>query len=149
MNKFGNLAATSASAFRVVIIDAVSEKPIKDKDGNHAWIDVLPSDGEAGRAFDKEERAARFRMARKGRKGATDDVAQLERNVAKLSVLTKSWHLVDPVTNEVIDVPCTEENAKELYGSEGMNWLFVQAWVAANDAANFMKRSAKISTSSP
>ncbi len=27
-----------------------------------------------------------------------------------------------------------------------MNWLFVQVWVAANDAANFMKRSSGTSS---
>jgi hypothetical protein len=148
MGKFGSLAAAPADVHRVEIIYPATDKPIRDKDGNLAWIEVLPSDGEAGRAFDKEERAAAFRRARRSRSGV-DEVDQLEQNIAKCAALTKAWYLVDPVSLEKIDVPCTAENAKELYSAPGMNWLFIQPWVAANDAANFMKRSAPGSTPTP
>ncbi|MBN9007240.1 MAG: hypothetical protein J0H40_17720 [Rhizobiales bacterium] len=143
MGKFGSLAAPLAEVYRVEIIYPKTDKVICDKDGNPAWIDVLPSDGEAGRAFDKEERTASFRRARRSRSGVDESVDQLELNIAKCAALTKDWYLVDPETKEKIDVPCTAENAKELYSSPGMNWLFVQPFTAAHDPANFMKSSAK------
>lgn len=148
MGKFGSLTAAPADVYRVEIIYPVTDKPLKDKDGNVCWIEVLPSDGPEGRAFDKDERSAAFMRAKRSRSGV-DVVDQLDVNVGKCAALTRAWYLVDPETLEKIDVPCTVENAKELYSAPGLNWLFIQPWVAANDAANFMKRSAPASTPTP
>lgn len=148
MSKFGSLVAAPAEVFRVEIIYPATDKPLRDKDGNVCWIDVVSSDGPAGRAFDKEERAAAFRRARRSRSNTDDGADQLEVNIAKCAALTKSWYLVDPETKEKLDVPCTVENAKELYAAPGMNWLFVQPFTAAHDAANFIPSSAKGSTPS-
>lgn len=148
-SKFAALAANVSQTFKVEIIDQITDKPIIDKNGNPAFIEVFSTDSDAGRAFDKEQRAAYRRKAMKSRNGIAEPGDQLEENVAKCAALTKSWHLVDPGSREVIDVPCTLENAAELYGEAGMNWLFVQVWVAANDAANFMNRSSQTSSSSP
>lgn len=140
-SKFGSLAANVSDAFKVEIIDPISDAALKDKDGKVAFIEVLSTDSDAGRAFDKEQRAVLRRKAMKSRNGLVEGADQLEENIAKASVLVKSWHLVDPVTKEALDVPCTKENASELFSAPGMNWLFVQVWVAANDSANFMQRS--------
>lgn len=151
MSKFGSLAspAVTVETYRVEIIDAVSDVVLKDAEGKAAFIEVLPADGEVGRAFDKEQRAVMFRKARKSRTGLVDDDDQLEQNIAKCARLTKSWYLVDPVTRQPLAVPCTEANAAELYSSPNMGWLFMQPWNAANNAANFIKRSAPSSTPSP
>jgi hypothetical protein len=143
MGKFGSLAAPPADIFRVEIIHAKTDMLLRDKDGNVAWIEVESSDSEAGRAFDKEERAVSFRRARRSRNGIDDSVDQLEQNIAKTAALTRNWYLVDPETREKLDVPCTAENAKELYSAVGMNWLFVQPFTASHNAANFMSSSAK------
>ncbi|MBN8960574.1 MAG: hypothetical protein J0H71_05535 [Rhizobiales bacterium] len=150
-NKFGSLTATAAAAetFRVEIIDAVTDVVLRDKSGKAAYIEVLAADGDVGRAFDKEQRAVMFRKARKSRNGLVEDDDQLEQNIAKCARLTKAWHLVDPVTREPLEVPCNEANAIELYSAPNMGWLFMQPWGAANNAANFIKRSATSSTTSP
>lgn len=148
-SKFAALAANVSQSFKVEIIDQITDLPIIDKDGKKAFIEVLSTDSEAGRAFDRDQRAAYRRKAMKSRNGIAEPPDQLEENVAKCAALTKSWHLVDPTTREVIDFPCGVDAAKELYGEPGMNWLFVQVWVAANDAANFMKRSSQTLSSTP
>lgn len=142
-NKFAALAANVSDAFKVEIIDPITDLPIKDKDGKTAFIEVYSADSDAGRVFDKEQRAAMRRKAMRSRNGVVEPGDQLEENVAKCAALTKSWYLLDPTTKQPIEVPCTAENAAELYGAPGMSWLFVQAWVAANDTANFMKRSSQ------
>ncbi len=146
MSKFAALAANVADTYRVEIIDEITDEVLKDKDGNPAYIDVLSTDSDAGREFDRELRAKQRRSAMKSRNGMPDDSDPLEENQRKLARLTKGWHLVDPNTREVIDVPCTPSNALELYSEKGTNWIFVQAWVGATKAANFMKRTSTTSS---
>lgn len=141
MTKFASLVANVADTFRVEIIDELTDEVLTDKDGNPAYIDVLSTDSEAGREFDRELRAKQRRSAMKSRNGIPEDSDPLEENQRKLAKLTKGWHLVDPVTREVLDVPCTPANALELYSEKGAHWLYVQAWVGASKAANFMKRT--------
>ncbi|WP_296741442.1 hypothetical protein [Mesorhizobium sp.] len=148
-SKFAALAANVSQTFKVEIIDQVTDAPIVDTAGKKAFIEVLSTDSREGLAFDKDKRATVRRKAMKSRNGIADPGDQLEENIQKCAALTKSWHLVDPVTREVIDVPCTPENAVELYSEPGMNWLFIQVWVEASKAANFMTRSSTTSSDSP
>lgn len=150
-NKFGSLTGTASAAetYRVEIVDTVTEAVLRDVTGKAAYIEVLAADGDVGRAFDKEQRAVMFRKARKSRNGIVEDDDQFEQNIAKCARLTKAWHLVDPISRQPLDVPCTEANAIELYSAPNMGWLFMQPWVAANNAANFIKRSATSSMPSP
>ena len=148
-SKFGGLAASVSDTFRVELIDPITDDVLRDRDGNAAYIDVLSTDSEAGRAFDAEARKRAFRSARKSRTGMPDDIDQVEENQQKLARLTKGWRLVDPTTREVLDVPCTQANALELYGEAGMSWLFVQVFAGAANAGNFMKRGSTSSLPSP
>ncbi len=148
MSKFGNLAANTSEAFRVKIIDALTDEVLRDKDGKESYIDVLAADSTEGRAFDRDRQAVYRKKAARTRGGLVD-IDQFEENAAKCAALTKSWYLVDPVTKEPLNVPCTHANALELYKEPGMQWLFIQPWVAANDAANFIKSSSKASTPLP
>lgn len=148
MSKFGNLAANTSEVFRVEIIDSATDEVLRDKSGKAAYIDVLAGDSVEGRAFDRERQQVYRKKAARTR-GGVPDVDQFEENAAKCAALTKGWYLVDPVTREQIDVPCTRANAQELYSAPGMNWLFIQPWVALNDAANFIRSSSKNSTPSP
>ena len=79
-------------------------------------------------------------------KDGKDLPTQLEINIAKCAALTAGWHLVDPETLEPIDEPCTIEAAKELYSLPLTTWIWLQPWAAANNHANFIKRSAKSSS---
>lgn len=141
MSKFAALAADVATPYRVELLDPLTDEPIKDASGNPAYIDVFSTDSVQGRAFDATERKKVTEKAIKGRSADLPD--QLEANFAKAAKLTKAWHLVDPATGTVLDVPCNADNALELYSEPGMSWLFSQVWVGATNPANFMKRSAK------
>lgn len=159
MSKFGNLAANTSEVFRVEIIDATTDEVLRDNSqsvpdpndptgktliGRAAYIEVLAADSVEGRAFDRDRQQV-FRKKAARTRGGMPDFDQLEENVAKCAALTKGWYLVDPVTREKIDVECTRANALELYSEPGMHWLFIQPWVALNDAANFIRSSSKAS----
>jgi hypothetical protein len=148
-SKFGGLAANVSETFRVELIDAVTDDVIRDKAGKAAYIDVLSFDSAEGRSFDKDNRARLRRSAMKSRTGMPEDSDQLEENIRKCAHVTKSWHLVDPLTRELIEVECTVDNAIELYGELGMNWLYVQVYAAAANAGNFIKRKSPTSSTSP
>lgn len=138
MGKFGSLAP-SDKPYRVQV--KLDGKPIIDKNGEPFTIDVYSEDSAVGRRFDREQRERMLADARAG----FDPPSQIDVNIEKCAALTAAWHLVDPETLEPIDEPCTRENAKELYSLPLTTWIWVQPWAAANNHANFIKRSAKSS----
>lgn len=135
MGKFGNLSAAADGTFRVRLVDRRSDQPVRDKDGEEAWIDVIYSHSAAGRTIDAD--IARERAAL----GKRD--TQIELNIMKLARMTRGWHLVDPITREAIDVPATQENAEEFYGLPLAADWYIQTWVACHAAENFMPASSK------
>ncbi len=139
MSKFGSLAP-SDKPHRVNI--KLDGKQIFDKDGKPFFIDVYSEDSAAGRRFDKEQRDTAIANARNG----VEQPSPLEVNALKCAALTIGWHLVDPETREPIDVPFTVEDAQDFYSRPLTAWIWGQAWAAANNHANFIKRSAKAST---
>jgi hypothetical protein len=139
MSKFGNLTKTEvAKPYRVELIDPVTNEVIVDKAGRKAFIDVYSTDSEKARGYDKAKRKDLMLRIRQSRTGVVEPDDALEENIAKCSVLTAAWHLVDPVTREPLKVDCSPEDAADLYSPPGMAWLFLQPWVAANHAANFL-----------
>lgn len=142
MSKFGALKANVDQTFKQEIISPLTGDILRDKDGKAAYFEVYSSDSKIGRDFDKEQRAAANRQIRVG---DLDPVDQLEVNIKKCAALTKDWYLVDPVSLEPIDEPCTPANALELFSDAGMKEYFMQAWLATNKTANFMQRPSKSS----
>jgi hypothetical protein len=144
MSKFGALAADVEKTIEVKLINPKTGEVICDKDGKASFIEVLSTDSQVGREFDKARRKIVMDRAMRSRNqlAATDD--QLQQNQAKLAKLTRSWYLVDPATKEQIpDYPCTEENAKELYSFGGTAHVFRQVWLDADETANFIGRSSE------
>jgi hypothetical protein len=148
-NKFASLAADVSRPFRVELVDPVTEDVIRDLDGKAAYINIWAADGAQGRAYDKSKRKDLMLRIKKSRTGKVDPDDALEENIAKCAALTESWYLVDRLTGEPIDVPCTPENAADLYSPPGMGWLFIQPWVASNDAANFLPKPSRSSAPTP
>lgn len=138
-SKFAALAGTG-KPYRSFI--NLAGMPLLDKDGKPAYIEMQSEDSPAGRRFDKEWNEHVLALAADGKPAPT----QFERNIAKAAALTTGWYLVNPETLEGLDEPCTIENAKELYALPDSRWLWASAWMAANNSANFIKRSAKGST---
>ena len=133
MGKFGNLSGAADGTFRIRLVDRKTDQPIRSKDGEEAWVDVIYSSSAAGRALDADMARERAALGKRD--------TQLELNIMKLARMTKGWHLVDPVTREPIDVPATTENAEEFYSLPLASDYFVQVWVAAHAAENFMPDS--------
>ncbi len=119
----------------------------KRRVGKAAYIMIWAADSERGRAFDKGKRKELMLRIRQSRTGKVEQDDQLEQNIAKCAMLTDAWYLVDRITGEPIDVPCTVENAADLYSPPGMGWIFLQPWVAANDTANFLQKPSRSSSS--
>lgn len=143
MNKFASLAADVSKPFRVELIDPVTEDVIRGKDGKVAYIEVWSTDGPQARAHGKAKRKELNLRIRQSRNGKIEPDDQLEENIALTAMLTVGWHLVDRVTLEPIDVPCTPENAADLYSPPGMGWIFVQAFTGASSTANFLPKPSK------
>ncbi|MEI9804101.1 MAG: hypothetical protein WDN48_06055 [Pseudolabrys sp.] len=141
---FGSLWGDVTAPFRVVLIDPQTDLTLEDSAGNEAFIEVLSAQSEVGRKFDKEQRAQFQRRAMRGRNQQIIEDDQLEQNIAKLARLTVAWHLVDPLTKEALDVPLSVETATEFYSLPLAHSFYLQAFLGANEAANFIKGSPKI-----
>ncbi|WP_445488592.1 hypothetical protein [Rhodopseudomonas sp. RCAM05734] len=139
-NKFGSLVADVSTPFKVELIDPTTEDIIRDKAGRASYIAVWAADSEQARQYGKQKRKDLNLRIKQSRNGKVEPDDALDANMATCAVLTAEWYLVDRLTREPIDVPCTPENAAELYSAPGMGWLFVQPWAEANNAANFLQK---------
>lgn len=148
-NKFGSLLANVAVPFKVELIDPATDQVIRDKSGKAAYIAVWSTDSARSREYDKSKRKDLFLRAKASRSGVAPHDDPLDQNIAKCAALTDSWYLVDPVSLEPIDVPCTAENAVDLYSAPGAGWIFIQPWVEASSTANFLQRPSQNSSNTP
>lgn len=144
MSKFGALAADTEKPFRVYLNDPFDNKPIRlgrKQDGERAYIDVLPDSGLAGTTFDREERARVQAEAAAGNLSEEPDAAMVRKR--KTARLTRGWLLIDPETGDKLDVPCTEENARELYLLDGLvaKSIWAQVALGSQNFSNFIIRS--------
>lgn len=149
MSKFASLAADVSKPYRVELIDPVTEEVITDKSGKVAYVDMWSTDGPQARQYGKAKRKELGSRIRASRNGKVEQDDPLEENMALAAFLTAGWYLVDRMTGEQIDVPCTAEDAADLYSPPGMGWIFTQAFVGSSSAANFLPRPPKKSASMP
>lgn len=148
--KFAALKGQATLPSRMIIIDPITEKPIVDKQGNEAFIDMLGPDSDQALKIDRANNTAAVRKMRSGRNRQNpEDEDFIKDQVEKLSAVTVAWYLIDPATQEPLDVPFSKENASELYADRDLGWLRRQAWGHHNAEANFIMRSSKSSASSP
>ncbi len=141
-SKFGGMAASVSETFKMPIISPLTDKPLKDKSGKEAFIELLSADSDVGRKLDREQQQALTQRAMRGNRAGVGDDA-LEQNILKLAALTRGWLLLD-LDGHPIDVAFSPQNAVELYSDPGMGWLYRQAFTAAHEVANFIKRSSKV-----
>lgn len=149
MSKFGSLVADVTKPYRVELIDPSTDDVIRDKAGNPAFISIWAADSEQAREHGKQKRKELNLRIKQSRNGKVEPDDALEANMATAAFLTDDWYLVDRLTREKIDVPCTHENAADLYSPPGMMWIFVQVWTEANNAANFLPKPPKLSPDTP
>lgn len=141
MGKFSALALDVEKPGRMMIVHPVSRQPLRDKDGKESYIDLFSGDSDTAR---KHQRAVtRRRLAMRGRGKLTPEELEAEA-VELLAALTTGWYLLD-FGGEVIDVPFSQENARELYGDNAVSWIREQVDEYTADRGNF---SRALSTSS-
>lgn len=137
MSKFSSMSLPTEKPERMTILHPTTRQPLRTKDGAEAYIDIYSADSEIKRKHDRA--VTQRRLSVRGRMKLT--VAELEaEGLELLALLTAGWRLVS-LAGELIDVPLTVENARELYADAGMSWLREQVDEFASDRANFSKAS--------
>jgi hypothetical protein len=139
MSKFSAMALPVDVPARMTILHPGTRQPLVDPSGEAAWIDLISLDSKEAQAFDTSE--LQKRADQRGR--SANIITEAEQvTVRKYALLTKGWHLVG-WDGEVIDLPCTETNAIELYSDNTMRWVRDQVDVFVANRANFLPRSSK------
>src|SRR4029077_2269899 len=119
MSNFSGLELGVDEPFRLVLVHPVTRQPMRDSEGNEAYIEHYSSDSEIAKKYQRS--VQRRRLAMRGRAKITPEELEAE-GVELLAVLTAGWHLVD-LKGNVIDVPFTVDNARELYAEPALAWL--------------------------
>ncbi len=137
MSKFSALALEVDKPGRMVVVHPVSRQPLRDAEGNEAYIDLYSGDSEAAR---KHQRAVqRRRLNMRGRGKVTPEELEGD-GVDLLSALTVGWYLLDFAGGK-IDVPFNADNARELYSTPALSWIREQVDEYVADRGNFSKAS--------
>jgi hypothetical protein len=137
MNDFSGLELEVEMPFRLVLVHPITRQPMRDEQGNPAYIDHYSSDSEIARRHQRN--IQRRRLAMRGRMKITPEELEAEA-VDILAALTVDWYLVD-LKGQVINTKCTPENARKLYASPAVSWLREQLDESTADRANFSKGS--------
>jgi hypothetical protein len=135
--KFAGLELEVETPFRLMLVHPITRQPMRDAEGKTAYIDHYSADSEIAR---KHQRAVqRRRLAMRGRMKITPEELEGEA-VDILSALTVGWYLVD-LKGNVIDLPFSQDAARELYGNPAVSWLREQIDESTADRANFSQGS--------
>ena len=135
MSKFAALALNPAG--RMLIVHPVTKKPLVDRGGQQAYIDLHSADSEAARKW-------RHALTNKRLDAKVARMPSAEETEAEafsfLAAMTTGWYLLD-TEGQPIDVPFTADNAAELYRE--VPWLRDQVDAYLGDRANFWKASSQ------
>lgn len=139
MSKFAGLEIEVDKPQRMTLVHPNTRQPLRDEEGNEAYVDLYSSDSEAARRHTRSIQRRRLNMRGRG----TIAPEQLEAEAIELlAVLTTGWHLVS-LAGKALDVPFSAENARELYASPSLAWVREQVDEFAADRANFTPSSSK------
>jgi hypothetical protein len=137
MSEFSGLELEVETPFRLLLVHPVTRQPMRDKEGNPAYIDHYSSDSEIARKHQRN--IQRRRLAMRGRMKITPEELEAEA-LDILAALTVGWHLVD-LKGDVIDIEFKQEKARQLYASPAVSWLREQIDESTADRANFSQGS--------
>lgn len=121
---------------KMTILDPRTNLPLRDIEGNEAYIEVYSSDSQIARKFKRAIKTSRMRV--RNPNSLTGEKLENE-DAELLAELTTGWYLVDPGTGARIDLPYSRENARKLYGNHKLAWLYDQVDAHAGNRANFFK----------
>lgn len=130
---FAGMALAVDTPQRLHLIHPVTREPLD------AWLDLLSYDGQASQRHraERDERVRRLRRELTAEEAA-DDLA------GHVAALTAGWRLRTLDGGE-LDVPCTPENARLLYGDRALSWVRLQALEFLADRGNWKPPSAPTS----
>jgi hypothetical protein len=137
MSKFAGLELSVEKPFRLVLVHPVTRQPLRDVAGNEAYIEHFSGDSEIARKHQRS--VTRRRLAMRGRAKLTPEEIEAEA-IELLAALSTGWNLLD-LSGGKIDVPFTQENARDLYGNAAVGWLREQLEESASDRGNFSQGS--------
>lgn len=132
--KFAGLSLAVDKPFKCELLNPITDLPIRDKDGNTAFVAVLSDDSRKGRLIDSEILSRRLNS----KKRHMDATVLTAEQIDKMAALTIEWFLIDFEGN-VLDISCTEAAARELYSEAETAWIFEQVKAASLNKANFKK----------
>ena len=136
MNRFAGLALPVEQPARMIIQTPDDTAPIRNREtGEEAWIDLVSADSETARAH---ERALRDRILRNRRALSAEESDQW--NTELLAKLTRGWSLVT-LAGDPIDLPFTEQAARELYAIPELRWIRDQVDRFVADRGNWLRRA--------
>lgn len=133
-SKFSGLKV-SEEIGRMTIVDPVNLEPLVNKaTGEACWIDLYPAQSDRGYAADRRinEKIIRRRVQRMTARDVEENTTE------KLGMLTCGWSIA-LLDGTPVNVPCTPENAIELYTD--VRWLRDQVATFAADLGNFQPKS--------
>lgn len=140
MSKFSGMALAVDKPSRMTIVHPATLQPIVNGDGEVAYVDVFSMDSELARKHRRSSTQVRIDQASKSGR-ARLNAGQLEsEEVDILADLTAGWRLIS-LDGSDIDIECTAQNARDLYGDPGTAWLFEQVNEFARSRENFSKAS--------
>lgn len=137
MGKFDSIALPVDKPARMLIEHPITGLPLKGPNGEEGYIDLFAfPDSDAAKKQQRVVSDRRIARAR-GNRGRAPTAAEIEaENVEMLTVLTVGWRLVS-LDGQVLDVPFTTENARELYAEGKMGWLREQVDEFTAKRSNF------------
>jgi hypothetical protein len=136
-NEFAGLELDVETPFKLILVHPKTRQPLRDEDGNEAYVEHYSSDSEIAR---KHQRAVqRRRLAMRGRAKITPEELEAEA-VDILAALTTGWYLVD-LKGKKLDLPFAQDTARRLYASGSILWLREQLDESVADRANFSQGS--------
>lgn len=133
-SKFAGLGLAVDAPTRMTILHPITRQPLRDDEGNEAWIDLLAADSPQGRAHDRTVLDNQLRTGGRRLSSETMDAQVTE----KLAKLTKGWRLLD-LSGNPIDIECNQQNARELYAEEVLSWLRNEVLIFISDLGNFRR----------
>ncbi|MEP9389660.1 hypothetical protein [Mesorhizobium sp. KR9-304] len=144
MSKFSGLALAVEKPQRMVILHPVTKQPLRDAEGNEAYLDLFSGDSDVARKHDRT--VVKSRLSGGGRKVTAEEVEAATPD--RLAALTAGWRLID-LAGQPIDVSFSRDNARELYADPAMTWLRESAIIFTEDRGNFLPASSTTSSPTP
>lgn len=136
MSKFSALELEVDRPSRMPVLHPVTRQPLKAGD-EPAYIELHSADSAIARRHQKAVQKRRLDM--RGRAKLTPDEIESEA-VELLAALTTGWALA-ALDGSALDVPFSQENARELYSNPAVAWIREQVDEFAADRGNFSKPS--------